>query len=1168
MASTANDKRFDLWEGDVLTIAKRFNHDLRSPLGAISTSAEVLQMLLDGKDADVANLISGIESSAARGVELLNRVVLLLRATFGERPASVSLCMSPAVDHALVANEMMRREAKAVITSPRSWPVWDTVEDWVTQVWTLLISNAIKHGGKTISIGCDEVGDELRCWVRDDGPGLSQERARDPFPAFESLHEKAHVHGLGLPMVRRLTTLLQGSCHYKRTPQGQTEFAFVLPRSSQAKPQVTAAPAGNGVIACAKPMTPAFDLTSLMPEPMPVEREFDTLLSMVRRQLCAPLAMVTLVEKDGQVTTDSVGAECEMASSEECLALCQRVIAEDAPLTLNEIAPGTGGRMRAFLGVPVHDLDGHAAGALAVVDFVPHAWSDEDLAAMQDGALLARKDLRLRAKRAKLEAAIKWLRQDEALNHSLMESSTDCIKLLDMDGRLLDMNGPGRCIMEVEDFTPLKGLRWADVWPADMQPLVSEAVHQAQGGGSSRFQGRCPTLKGHWRWWDVVVTGVRDGTGRLSSILSISRDITASKQTELSAVSNAQSLRNILDSLSVFVGLLSVEGHVQEANVATLAITGATLESVMGMPFDETPWWQHSEIERARVREAIAQAAAGESVRHQVTVWTEGGIIDVDFTLVPMFDNEGHVTHLVFSGVDLTPLLSAQHALGESERFFRMLADHMSQLAWITEASGEIFWYNKRWFDYTGTTLEEMRGWGWQKVHHPDHVQRVVKKISRCFQSGEVWEDTFPLRGRDGSYRWFLSRAIPIHDGSGRIIHWFGTNTDITEQREGEEALRQASQAKDDFIAVLSHELRTPLNPVLLIASAASTRDDLPPDVRKDFHIIRKNVEMEARLIDDLLDMTRVLRGKLPLLVSTVLFDELLADVMSQLHTEAMPKGLQVETQFNALRVRLQGDEVRIRQIIWNIMRNAVKFTPPGGRVHVATSLTDTMLVITVTDSGIGMNEDELKRVFEPFAQGDHATNASPARYGGLGLGLAIARLLVEQHGGSIRATSPGKDLGTTVTVSLPLPSILPPAITGAEPQTEQLKPAAPAAACLEILLVEDHDATRETLALLLRRRGHRVTQASCMKTARLAAKSQPYDLLMSDIGLPDGRGDELLKELRAEGFTTPAIALSGYGMETDLLRSKAAGFSVHLTKPVSIQELDRGLAKIFGKPS
>ncbi len=252
----------------------------------------------------------------------------------------------------------------------------------------------------------------------------------------------------------------------------------------------------------------------------------------------------------------------------------------------------------------------------------------------------------------------------------------------------------------------------------------------------------------------------------------------------------------------------------------------------------------------------------------------------------------------------------AEADLRESEERFRTLADNIAQFAWIADATGWIFWYNQRWFDYTGTTLAQMQGWGWQQVHHPDHVDRVVEKISRCFETGETWEDTFPLRSRDGQYRWFLSRAIPIRNEQGQVLRWFGTNTDITERLQIEqerEQLLQREQAareqaettnriKDEFLAVLSHELRSPLNPILGWAKLLQQGKLDAEKTATALATIERNAQLQAQLIDDLLDISRILRGKLSLTMMPVDLSSVIRAALETVQLAAEAKGIQIQT--------------------------------------------------------------------------------------------------------------------------------------------------------------------------------------------------------------------------------------------------------------------------------
>lgn len=523
---------------------------------------------------------------------------------------------------------------------------------------------------------------------------------------------------------------------------------------------------------------------------------------------------------------------------------------------------------------------------------------------------------------------------------------------------------------------------------------------------------------------------------------------------------------------------------------------------------------------------------------------------------------ENHEVAVYFS--DISDRIRAQEALRESDERFRTLADNISQFCWMADAKGWLFWYNRRWFDYTGTTLEEMQGWGWAKVHHPDHVRRVEEKWRRHLEAGESWEDTFPLRGKDGVYRWFLSRAVPIRDETGKIVRWFGTNTDITELREAEAAARSASVAKDNFLAQLSHELRTPLTPVLMTAAALSQEEKLPSEVREQLAMIERNVALEARLIDDLLDLTRVTHGKLALRAEPCDAHSLIALAVEIVRDEAREKQIDIRMGLKAERSRLMGDPARLQQVFWNLLRNAVKFTPRGGHIRIRSSdgvchsagKDEHSVCIEVSDDGSGFEPSEAERLFEPFHQG--VSSSSP----GLGLGLAIARAVVDLHRGKISAMSPGRDQGAIFTVELPATSFgIHPSVTGVDKRLvaqheETVEPS------LRLLVVEDDAPTLQVLSRLLTRAGHQVTTASSIAAARAAAASGKFDVVVSDLGLPDGTGIELMEHLRsAHGLS--GIALSGYGMEEDLRRSEEAGFVAHLVKPVDVAELRRMLRRL-----
>ncbi len=371
-------------------------------------------------------------------------------------------------------------------------------------------------------------------------------------------------------------------------------------------------------------------------------------------------------------------------------------------------------------------------------------------------------------------------------------------------------------------------------------------------------------------------------------------------------------------------------------------------------------------------------------------------------------------------------------------------------------------------------------------------------------------------------------------------------------------AVEGANRAKDRFLATLSHELRTPLSPVLLLANAIAEDGSLPESVRADARTIDRNVRQQSRLVDDLLDVTRIENGKVSLAKGRLDLHALLNEVVADARPDADRKRLTFALCASAARHHLDGDIGRLRQVFGNLVRNALKFTPVGGRVTVSSAdARDGRVRVSVADDGIGVDPAVLPRLFDPFEQGSRSITDE---FSGLGLGLAIAKGLVEAHGGTIGAASDGAGRGTTFTVDLV--TVAPPTTAGACPGA----PAGPRAASagVEILLVEDHRDTLMAMTRLLKRSGHRITGADCVAAALDAAGRQRFDLLISDVDLPDGTGLDLMRQLSAtpRDRPLPGIALTGYGMESDLKKSEGAGFFAHLVKPINFAELEEAIRR------
>jgi PAS domain S-box-containing protein len=364
---------------------------------------------------------------------------------------------------------------------------------------------------------------------------------------------------------------------------------------------------------------------------------------------------------------------------------------------------------------------------------------------------------------------------------------------------------------------------------------------------------------------------------------------------------------------------------------------------------------------------------------------------------------------LARQAADLIERKQAEEALRESEERFRTLANHISQLAWMADATGSRFWYNQRWYDYTGTTLQQMQGRGWQSVHHPDHVGRVVEQMRRSVATGDAWEEMFPLRRQDGTYRWFLTRAVPIRDEGGQVTRWFGTATDITEHKELE-------QRKDEFISMASHELKTPLTSLTaytdLLQRLLGSGEQ---NGQAGHYLARMQVQLTklTRLIADLLDSAKVQAGKLVVTEEPLSIDQLVREEVEQFQPTVLRHHIHLEGEAEGV---VTGDRDRLGQVVVNLLSNAVKYSPQADRVIVRLASSAAEITVSVQDFGIGIPTDQTERIFERFYR---VSTTQQQHFSGLGIGLYIAAEIIGQHGGRIWADSV-EGMGSTFAFALP----------------------------------------------------------------------------------------------------------------------------------------------------
>lgn len=525
----------------------------------------------------------------------------------------------------------------------------------------------------------------------------------------------------------------------------------------------------------------------------------------------------------------------------------------------------------------------------------------------------------------------------------------------------------------------------------------------------------------------------------------------------------------------------------------------------------------------------------------------------------------------VWSFRDITARLRAEEALRESGERQHFMAEALPLKIFTTRPDGVVDYFNRQWRDYAGSGLDRLRDWGTADFIHPDDAGRNAHGWRHALATGTPFQMEIRLRGADGTHRWHRVQVHPRHDAHGRISMWLGSSIDIDDLKRSEEEKQlllenersargeaeQASRMKDEFLATLSHELRTPLNAILGWAQLLSQTSASVETLRQGLEVIERNARAQNRLIKDLLEMSGIVSGKIRLDLRPMNLAEALEAAIESISPAMQAKEIQLARAIDSAPGAILGDPDRIQQVLWNLLANAVKFTPRQGRIEVILRSADSQAEITIRDSGIGIRPEFLLYIFDRFRQADSSLSR---HHDGLGLGLAIVKQLVILHGGAVYAESAGEGLGASFIVTLPrTASMHRDRSAAAAPDTGAAADRSAALRGVRVLVVDDEPDSLELVAQILADRGAGITTAAgAVEGLALLKRSRP-DVMVSDIGMPGRDGYQLIRDIRRlaedEGGYTPAIALTAFA-DDDGVRAMSEGYQMHLSKPVEPNDL------------
>jgi PAS domain S-box-containing protein len=695
----------------------------------------------------------------------------------------------------------------------------------------------------------------------------------------------------------------------------------------------------------------------------------------------------------------------------------------------------------------------------------------------------------------------------------------------------------------------------------DDRARIGESLEQIRSEGSDldlecRILFPAGRADGEVRWMLFRGGPILDERGAVTGILGASLDITQRKEIERRLQASEARFREFIDTAPAMLWLTEPDGSCSLLSKGWYEFTGQSPAEALGRGWMNA---MHPDDREESTRVFLAANAAHEAFAHDYRIRRADGAYRWALGVArPRFAEDGSFLGFIGSVIDITDRKLAEDQLLENERRFRFMLDAMPQKVFTARPNGDVDYFNPQWTDFTGLTLDEIASSGWTRFIHPDDAEANVRGWVRALETGEAFFLEHRFRRADGEDRWHLSRALPVRDRDGEILMWIGASTDIHAFKEAEQVLRDADRMKDEFLATLSHELRTPLTSIIGW-SHLLLRANLPKAERiVGLESIRNSAKTQSQLIEDVLDISRIVTGKMRLEREpadlAAIIDEAVAAVRPAAEAKRMPLTVSLDRSLG----RHFLDPMRIQQIVWNLLTNAIKFSPNGAPIDVSLRSESSSAVVVITDEGPGISADFLPMIFERFRQADGSARRG---HTGLGLGLALVKELTELHGGTIQVESEvGR--GTRFTVSLPLPAVR--QLDQGEKEARQTSRERPLTG-IRVLYIDDVEDARLMVSTMLREYGAEVESASSASDALLTLQRIRPHVVVTDIAMPDRDGFDLLQAIQSDATwgELPVIALTAQSGIDDERRAKAAGFRSYLRKPVDVDHFVSVLAHV-----